>query len=67
MEEWSCRSEIVGTRLDYKIEDFIYTWVNVELGPPGKLTNEILESSEDENVQRNQYDNHIVTETHEEL
>jgi len=67
MEEWSCRSEIVGTRLDYKIEDFIYTWVNVELGPPGKLTNEILESGEDEHVQRNQYDNHIVTETHEEL
>ena len=47
MEEWSCRSEIVGTRLDYKIEEFIYTWINVEAGPPGRWTRELLEANEE--------------------
>ena len=63
MEEWSCRSEIVGTRLDYKIEDFIYTWVNVELGKPGKFTRDMLQPDEDEQYN----DRNAFAETHEEL
>ena len=63
MEEWSCRSEIVGTRLDYKIEEFIYTWINVEAGPPGKFTREILQSDQDEN----DMESNTNTESHQEL
>ena len=48
MKEWSFRSEIVGTRLDYKIEEFCYTWVDVEYGKPGKWTRELLDDDSDE-------------------
>ena len=62
MKEWCCRSEIVGTRLDYKIEEFIYTWINVEAGPPGKFTREMLESDQDENDKSN-----TLAESYQEL
>lgn len=48
MKEWSFRSEIVGTRLDYKIEEFCYTWVDVESGQPGKWTYPLVHDDSDE-------------------
>ena len=48
LEDWSFRSEIVGTRLDYMIREFCYVWVDVEKGSPSKWTEKTFEMNEDQ-------------------
>lgn len=48
LSEWEFRDEVVGTRLDYLILDFCYTWVSVVTGYPGTRTERILQANDDD-------------------
>ena len=48
MSEWECYDELIGTRLEYLLLEFCYTWVDVTSGKPGKFTRELLEAEEEE-------------------
>jgi hypothetical protein len=45
---WSFYDQIIGNRLDNLIIDFIYNWVDVERGAPGRWTETTIEMNEDE-------------------
>lgn len=47
LEQWECYDELVGTRLDYLLIEFCYTWVDVTSGKPGTFTREALEAEEE--------------------
>jgi hypothetical protein len=55
--EWSFRNEIIGTRLEYLIREFCYTWIDVTSGKPGKSTQATLtmtdEDGSDDDVNNN--------------
>ena len=44
LEAWKFRNEIVGTRFDYLIKEFCYTWVDVCSGKPGAFTQRIFDA-----------------------
>jgi hypothetical protein len=48
LEEWDCRDEIVGTRLDYLLREFCYVWIDVTAGKPGSWTKKSLDAEYDE-------------------
>lgn len=48
-EEWECRHEIIGTRLEALLLEFCYVWVDVMNGKPGAFTHKILMADEEEN------------------
>jgi hypothetical protein len=48
LNKWSFRTEVVGTRFDHLIRDFCYTWVDVKSGKAGRLTQDILDSYEEQ-------------------
>jgi hypothetical protein len=48
VSEWECYDELIGTRLEYLLLEFCYTWVDVTSGKPGKFTQEMLEAEDDD-------------------
>lgn len=44
LEAWGFRTEVVGTRFDYLIKEFCYTWVDVCSGKPGAFTQRIFDA-----------------------
>jgi hypothetical protein len=44
LEAWDFRTEVVGTRFDYLIKEFCYTWVDVCSGKPGAFTQRIFDA-----------------------
>jgi len=49
LSKWKFRDEIIGTRLDFLVREFCYTWINVECGKPGIWTEKSLDMNNDEN------------------
>lgn len=44
LSNWEFRTEVVGTRFDYLIREFCYTWIDVSSGKPGGYTQSILDT-----------------------
>jgi len=51
LEEWSFRSEIVGTRFDHLIKEFCYVWVDVVAGKPGNYTQRIFDADNEDEIE----------------
>jgi len=49
LNNWHFRDEIVGTRLDFLIREFCYTWIDVEKGKPGRWTQAVIDMNEEDN------------------
>ena len=47
MDDWTCRHEIVGTRLEYLLREFCYVWIDVDSGQAGTRTRLILDADAD--------------------
>ena len=48
LSEWDYYDELIGTRLEYLLLEFCYTWVDVTAGKPGNFTHATLAAEEDE-------------------
>ena len=44
LEAWEFRTEVVGTRFDYLIKEFCYTWIDVCSGKPATFTQRIFDA-----------------------
>lgn len=62
LSEWSFCHEVCGTRFDHLIKEFCYIWIDVESGPPGKMTQRILDAEAEE--QDNATQEYEVTEAY---
>jgi hypothetical protein len=47
LEQWS-HCPIIGTAFDYLFKEFCYCWIDVTAGPPGAMTQRILDADEEE-------------------
>lgn len=48
LDNWSFRTEIVGTRFENLIKEFCYVWIDVTSGRPGAYTHKLLAEEEEE-------------------
>lgn len=48
LEKWSFCHEVCGTRFDHLIKEFCYSWIDVESGAPGKMTQKLLDADNEE-------------------
>jgi hypothetical protein len=48
LENWLFCHEVCGTRFDYLIKDFCYSWIDVTSGNPGKMTQKMLDADSEE-------------------
>jgi hypothetical protein len=48
LAKWSFSHEVCGTRFDHLIKEFCYSWIDVESGSPGKITQKALEAEAEE-------------------
>jgi len=48
LSKWSYYDQIIGTRLDNLILNFLYIWIDVEKGAPGRWTQKTIEANEDD-------------------
>ena len=48
LSNWSFCHEVCGTRFDHLIKEFCYSWLDVESGNPGKMTQKALEAENEE-------------------
>lgn len=55
LSNWSFCQEVCGTRFDHLIKEFCYSWVNVESGPPGKITQKALDAEKEEEEEEMPY------------
>jgi hypothetical protein len=47
LDNWSCYSNIVGTKYDLIMRDFCYVWADIEGGAPGRWTQTTLEMDDE--------------------
>jgi len=50
LENWSFRTEIVGTRFEFLIKEFCYVWIDVTSGRPGAYTQKLLTADDEEQI-----------------
>ena len=48
LSNWSFCHDVCGTRFDHLIKEFCYSWVDVESGHPGMMTQKILDADADD-------------------